>query len=149
MRISDWSSDVCSSDLDALATAIGIKAIIKSIKQLDVRMAIGLGEISYVAKRVTESNGSAFVFSGEKFERLKKEKISLALQSAHPQFDRDLNLYIKFAMLAVDRWTKNSAAMVKLEQDHPQNSQKEIGERIEIKKNKVCISNLRENKYNN
>src|SRR3546814_11309760 len=76
MRISDWSSDVCSSDLDALATAIGIKAIIKSIKQLDVRMAIGLGEISYVAKRVTESNGSAFVFSGEKFERLKKEKIS-------------------------------------------------------------------------
>ena len=54
---------------NALHYAIRIKASLKSNENIDVRMAIGIGDITYNAHKVTESNGSAFVFSGEKFER--------------------------------------------------------------------------------
>ena len=52
----------------ALIEAIKIKATIKMIKGLDVRMCIGIGEKEFIGDSITESNGSAFVFSGEGFE---------------------------------------------------------------------------------
>ncbi len=48
--------------------AVYIKACIKMIKGLDVRLAIGIGNKTYQGKDVTESNGEAFVFSGETLE---------------------------------------------------------------------------------
>lgn len=52
--------------------AIKIKASVKSVKGLDVRMAIGIGEKTFNVPRITESNGEAFINSGEMFETLKK-----------------------------------------------------------------------------
>ncbi len=60
-----------------LAVAMKLKASLKSVKGINVRMAIGLGNRTYNAAKVTESNGSAFVNSGEKFEMLKQEKQNL------------------------------------------------------------------------
>ena len=57
---------------DALVVAIQIKSGIKQIEDLDVRLGIGLGEIDFESSKITESNGSAFVRSGESFEDLKK-----------------------------------------------------------------------------
>ena len=54
--------------------AVYIKACIKSIRGLDVRIAIGIGNKTYDGHTVTESNGEAFVFSGETLESLKKRK---------------------------------------------------------------------------
>ena len=54
----------------ALEIAFVIKATIKQHKALDVRMAIGVGSIDYIADKITESNGTAFVNSGECFGRL-------------------------------------------------------------------------------
>src|SRR5690606_33642801 len=98
---------------DVLHAAIAIKAVLKTRKQLDVRLGIGLGTVSYRASRITESNGEAFVFSGEKFEQLKKEKVNMAIQSRWAKFDRDMNLFLKFALVIMDEWTENSAEMVK------------------------------------
>lgn len=41
---------------DALEIALLIKATIKQHKSLDVRMAIGIGNVDYSADKVTESN---------------------------------------------------------------------------------------------
>ena len=65
---------IISKPEDALTTAIKIKATLKAIQDIDARMAIGIGSRTHNAPKVTESNGSAFVHSGEKFEMLKKEK---------------------------------------------------------------------------
>src|SRR6185312_4513291 len=59
---------------EALITSIKIKASLKSVSGMDVRMAVGIGTKIHSAQKVTESNGTAFVHSGEKFEMLKKEK---------------------------------------------------------------------------
>lgn len=122
---------------DSIETALIIKASIKTIKDLDVRMSIGLGDITHQSSRITESNGSAFIHSGEKFETLKKERINLAIQSGWKDFDQDINMFLRLALLTMDHWTENSAEIVKLALLHPQKSQAELGELIGIKQNTV------------
>lgn len=123
--------------LNALQTAIKIKAAIKCIKQLDVRLAIGIGDKTHNAIKITESNGSSFVYSGNQFEKIKKEKTNLAIASPCEIFNRDMNLFIKLASIAMDNWSINSAQTVKIALENPEKSQKELGELLGIKQNAV------------
>lgn len=121
----------------ALLLALKIKALIKSIHSIDVRMAIGLGTKEYSADRISESNGSAFINSGEKFEKLKKEKTTLAIQSSFPDFDYEMNLYLKLACIQMDNWTINSATLFTILFEDGEKTQAEIGEILGIEQNSV------------
>lgn len=114
----------------AFITAIGIKACIKSIRQLDVRMAIGIGEKNFDTPKITEANGAAFINSGEKFESLKKFKKNLALKSPWPEIDTELNLMINLASIAMDKWSPSSAELVTLSLTKKNLSQKELGDAL-------------------
>jgi predicted XRE-type DNA-binding protein len=98
---------------DALLNTIYIKAAIKTLKQADVRMAIGLGEKSIDAVNVAEANGEAFINSGEAFDTLKQNKANLALKTPWPRFDDDMNLSLRLALIAMDNWSQTSAQIVK------------------------------------
>ena len=98
---------------DALLKALEIKSLIKKVEPvnthkrsgaIDVRMAIGIGAKTYTGDRISESNGSAFINSGEKFEKLKKERTNLAIQSPWNKFDEEVNLYLKLAGIIMDKW---------------------------------------------
>lgn len=130
---------------DALMIAIKIKAAIKSIPDVDVRMAIGIGKRTHNAPKVTESNGSAFVHSGEKFEMLKKEKQNLAIKSDWPAFDKEMNLFLKLSLIAMDNWTVNAAEIVKTTMENPGKLQEELGRIVGIKQN--AISNRLKRAY--
>lgn len=121
----------------ALINAIKIKAAIKSKCKADVRIAIGIGDKNYDAAKITESNGIAFVRSGDKFELLKKEKQNLAIKSGLPDFDSEINLYIKLGLIVMDNWTKNFAEIVNLMIESPNISQNELGSLIGIKQSAV------------
>jgi hypothetical protein len=123
--------------LKALTAAIRLKAVIKLQKPLDVRLAIGIGDITYKSKKITECNGPAFIYSGEKFKTLKKEKQKLAVKSEWPDFDTTINLCLKLGMIAMDKWSVNSAEMVALALSHPQDSQADLGKMLKIKQNAV------------
>jgi len=110
--------------------AIRLKAAVRSIKGLDVRMAIGIGEKTYVASRISESNGEAFINSGEKFEELKKIRQRLAVRTPWPDSDKQLNLMISLASIVMDTWTASSAQMIELSLHHQHLSQKELGKKI-------------------
>ncbi|MTI88109.1 MAG: transcriptional regulator [Balneolaceae bacterium] len=97
---------------DALLRAIQIKAAIKQIKSIDVRMCIGIGEKSYSAKRITESNGEAFIHSGEGFEKLKSSKQTLSIVSPIVALDADMNLYLRLILIVMDNWTSRTAEFV-------------------------------------
>jgi hypothetical protein len=45
-------------------SALRIKAYFKTLK-LDARMSIGFGDKTYAANKISESNGTAFLRSGE------------------------------------------------------------------------------------
>ncbi|WP_421808803.1 transcriptional regulator [Flagellimonas sp.] len=108
----------------ALQAAIHIKASIKQIRQLDVRIGIGLGEKNYDAPKITESNGPAFVHSGECFEKLKKQ--NLGLQSSNEMFDGHINLLLELALLTMDDWTPAISKTVKYTIENPKLNQKEL-----------------------
>ena len=117
---------------NAFLTVIRIKATIKSIKNLDVRMAIGIGDKKYISKSVTESDGSAFVNSGEKFETLKKNKQTLAIKSNWPEFDREMNVFFRLAAIPMDNWTSNSAELIQILANKPNLTQKALAKRLGV-----------------
>jgi len=110
--------------LQALETAIHIKAIIKQFKQLDVRIAIGIGVKSYTSTNIKESNGSAFINSGECFEKLKKN--TLALQTPWADVDEVINIMIKLATLTMDNWSPEYSKIMKTKLEYPNKTQKQL-----------------------
>lgn len=122
---------------DALLTAFQLKAFLKTIK-LDARMSIGFGDKTYDADKISESNGSAFVHSGEVFGLLKKQKITLALKTGQADFDEEMNLMLKLATSFMNNWLPQSAEFVLIASQNPNFSQEEIGQKLGI--NQAAVS---------
>lgn len=99
---------------NAFHIAIYIKACLKTVKGLDVRMAIGVGNKTFEGNNITESNGEAFQFSGDTLANLKKEKTNLKIASRDLILNEELNLYFKLALVLMDNWTVVSAESVKV-----------------------------------
>lgn len=122
---------------EALKAALQIKAFLKSI-QLDARMSLGLGDKSYDAGKITESNGEAFIRSGELFETLKKQKVNLAINSGNAKLDEEMNLMFRLSMSFMDNWLQQSAEFVLAALENPNASQEEIGVKLGI--NQAAVS---------
>lgn len=108
----------------ALEAALYIKACLKQVRQMDVRIAVGLGEKTYNAEKITESNGEAFVYSGKCFENLKKQ--NLAIRTSHTGFDGHINLLLELASLTMDNWTPAISKTVKSAIENPEMNQREL-----------------------
>jgi len=126
-----------SNPEDALLTAILVKAHLRAIKS-DARMSIGFGNKTHNAKRISESNGSAFINSGELFETLKKQKVNLALRTGDLDFDEKLNLMLQLALTFMDSWLVQSAEFVAVAIENPTLSQEELGQKLGI--NQAAVS---------
>lgn len=110
----------------ALEACLLIKATIKQFKNLDVRLAIGIGNKTFDSEKITESNGTAFVNSGECFEALKKT--TLAIKSPINSFDQPLNIMLELALLTINYWSSTSATLVKTALEHPELNQKKLAD---------------------
>ncbi|SDL46518.1 SatD family protein [Kriegella aquimaris] len=122
---------------NALRVAIHVKALIKSVKNLDVRMGIGLGEETFVGTGVSESNGPAYQRSGKTFDSLREDKLNLTVSTGSAHHDRTLNLMLKLALNFMDDWSTVSAEIVVLALEHPEASQQEIAEKLKIQQSAV------------
>ena len=122
---------------DALTIAFQIKAFFKSI-DLDVRISMGFGDKTHKTRKITESNGSAFIRSGETFETLKKQKLNLAINSGNLALDEELNLMLKLSLSFMDNWLQQSAEFVLVAIQNPTLSQEELGEILGI--NQAAVS---------
>lgn len=122
---------------EALKVAIEIKSLIKQFKGLDVRMAIGIGEESYNGVGISESNGTAYQFSGRTFETLKEQKLNLAIATPNKKKDNTLNLIFKLALEFMDNWSVVSAEIVTLSLQNPESSQQELADVLQIKQSAV------------
>lgn len=131
---------------EALQKMFEIKALIKKIEPLDdrkristidVRMAVGIGTKSYSGQRISESNGSAFIHAGEKFDMLKKESVTMGIKSDWHDFDNEINLYLKLAGTFIDKWSVSSAELIEIVLKNPTFTQEEIGNKLGIKQSGV------------
>ena len=122
---------------EALLSAILIKAHLKSVK-LDARMSIGFGDKTHSAEKISESNGSAFINSGELFETLKKQKVTLAIRTGDLVIDEKMNLMLQLALTFMDSWLVQSAEFVVAAIENPTLSQEELGQKLGI--NQAAVS---------
>jgi hypothetical protein len=125
------------NESNALLSAIRIKALLKSVKGLDVRMGIGIGLETYVGTGVSESNGTAHQRSGRKFESLKESKVNLSISTGNESHDQTLNLMLRLALDFMDSWSVVSAEIASIVLDYPNISQKEIAKKLDIKQSAV------------
>ncbi len=125
---------------EALLIALHIKSYFKTLK-LDVRMSIGFGDITYKAKKISQSNGTAFSRSGEVFETLKKQKINLAINTGDEAFDTEMNLMLRLALTFMDNWLVQSAEFILKSIENPSLSQEEMGLKLGI--NQAAVSRRR------
>jgi hypothetical protein len=99
---------------DALKTAIQLKSLLKQTKGIDIRIAIGIGHESFNSQKIMESQGSAFVRSGELVDKLKNKKQSLAIGTGNETLDTELNLIIRLILLTIDHWSPAEASLASL-----------------------------------
>ena len=125
---------------EALRIAIQIKAFLKTVK-LDARMSIGLGDKTYDVAKISESNGTAFVRSGESFDQLKKQKNTLAINTGNGGFDNEMNLMLRLAQTFMNNWLVQSAEFVLTAIENPTLSQEEMG--VKLKINQAAVSRRR------
>ncbi len=122
---------------EALLVAILIKAHLRAIKS-DARMSIGFGDKTHNAERISESNGTAFINSGELFETLKKQKVTLAMRTGNTDLDEKINLMLQLALTFMDSWLVQSAEFVAVAIENPTLSQEELGLKLGI--NQAAVS---------
>ena len=111
---------------NALLNAIYIKTCLKTLKKADVRIGIGIGQKSFSAAKVSEANGEAFVNSGLAFDSLKQNKSNMAIKSQWQNFDEEMNLYLRLALIAMDSWGTIAAETVKYAIENRDTNQHEI-----------------------
>ncbi|MCC2589816.1 SatD family protein [Chryseobacterium sp. MFBS3-17] len=122
---------------EAFSKSIEIKSKIKNIPGLDVRLSIGIGGHDFLAPKVTQSNGSAFVNSGRNFERIKAEKLNLSICSDHPEFDEMMNLTFKWMSVGMDNWSVVSAEIVNIFIRDSDQNQEQVAQQLNISQSSV------------
>src|SRR5690606_41217183 len=82
-------------------------------------------------------NGTAFIHSGEKFDLLKKENVTMGIKTPWQDFDEEINLYLRLAGIFMDRWSVSSAELIEIILNSPNLTQEEIGKKLGIKQSGV------------
>lgn len=119
----------------ALEIAICIKALIKSNNKIDVRMSIGIGEKNFKGKKITESYGTAYINSGESFEKIKNN--TLILRSPFEEFDDYFNPILRLLSFISNNWKPVTSETMFYTLTHRDLLQKEIAERLSKDKTTV------------
>jgi len=78
----------------------------------DARIAIGIGEVSYLGNKISESQGEAFQKSGHLLDKLKKENERLGIDTPWEDINKELYVESKLADAIINRWTANTAMAV-------------------------------------
>lgn len=116
---------------NSLLFAIKLKSTLKKIKNLDVRIAIGIGDKNNDYKNITEGSGAAFLSSGWAFDNLLKKQ-NLAIAMSNKKLENILNTSLALASLTMDNWTVNSADFVTKYLENPNATQKIIAKELSI-----------------
>lgn len=120
---------------EALLIALCIKALIKTNSKIDVRISIGIGEVSFKGKKITESYGTAFINSGEAFEKLKNN--TLIIKTPYNEFDDYFNPIFRLLSFIIDNWKPVTSETIFYSLTNRDLLQKEVAEKLQKDKTTV------------
>lgn len=117
--------------------AICIKTALKTVENLDVRIAIGIGEENFSSKKITESNGSAYVNSGHLLNQIKLENTNLAIKTTDENLTADLALILKWCSLNFDSWSMATAEILSILINDITLTQEDLAKKLNISQSSV------------
>ncbi|SFI71535.1 SatD family (SatD) [Kaistella treverensis] len=126
----------CSVD-EVFRKALLLKSLIRTFENLDVRLAIGIGNEVFLSEKITESNGSAYVNSGRLLTEIKSQGKTLAIQTENDKVNRDLNILFKWAAIDFDNWTAATAEIIHQLLVNPALTQDELAKALNITQSSV------------
>jgi hypothetical protein len=126
----------CSVD-EVFRKALLLKSLIRTFENLDVRLAIGIGNEVFLSDKITESNGSAYVNSGRLLTEIKSQGKTLAIQTENDKVNRDLNILFKWAAIDFDNWTAATAEIIHQLLVNPALTQEELAKALNITQSSV------------
>lgn len=126
----------CSVD-EVFHKAILLKSLIRTFENLDVRLAIGIGNEVFRSEKITESNGSAYVNSGRLLTDIKSQGRTLAIQTENEKVNRDLNILFKWASIDFDNWTAATAEIIFQLLRNSELTQEELAKELNITQSSV------------
>ena len=126
----------CSVD-EVFNKSLAIKSLIRTFENLDVRLAIGIGNEVFLSKKITESNGSAYVSSGRLLNDIKIDGRTLAIQTETDKVNRDLNILFKWTSIDFDNWTVATAEIIHRLLINPELTQEELAKELNITQSSV------------
>jgi DNA-binding transcriptional regulator YiaG len=126
----------CSVD-EVFHKAMLLKSLIKTFENLDVRLAIGIGNEVFLSEKITESNGSAYVNSGRLLTEIKSQGKTLAIQTENEKVNRDLNILFKWASIDFDNWTAATAEIIHQLLRNSELTQDELAKELNITQSSV------------
>lgn len=101
-----------------------LKAVMRQIEEMDVRIGIGVGQVSFRNHTIKQSSGEAFFLSGKALDSLYKESIEFI--SPWADLNENLNLLLTLSTRLLDQWTINMAETVQKMMEYPEKNQLEI-----------------------
>jgi hypothetical protein len=126
----------CSVD-EVFHKALLLKSLIRSFENLDIRLAIGIGNEVFQSEKITESNGSAYVNSGRLLTDIKSQGRTLAIQTENEKVNRDLNILFKWASIDFDNWTAATAEIIHQLLRNSELTQDELAKELNITQSSV------------
>lgn len=107
---------------EALRVALLLKAAVMKIAltgnfkrrhpDIDIRLAIGLGEIEQVRQSIDESSGEAFINSGRTLDQMKKEKRTFSIKTPRADWNAELETAFKLLEVILSGWNITSAELM-------------------------------------
>ena len=128
---------------EALTAAIHIKARVKLIKEVDIRIGIGIGKRNHSDESVRKSYGEAYINSGETFDLLREKKRSLGIKTPLEEVNTNLELAIKLGAIVMDNWLSSSAKMIVAHYEYGGRTQKELGELLNVTQSTISTRQSR------
>ncbi|WP_209329239.1 hypothetical protein [Lunatimonas salinarum] len=116
---------------------IWIKAAVRSFQGLDVRMGVGVGEVSDPSEGNDEFHREAFEHSLEAFGRLRPLRQFLVFKSRWLDLDKEVNLTFKLVLTIMNTWSPVSCEAILEKMEFAHLSQKELGVRLGISQHAI------------
>jgi SatD family (SatD) len=132
------SMQIIANPLEVLEIVVLLKSTIKQIPNLDIRIGIGIGTISYYSGKVTSSNGDAFMRSGKAFDTIGKN--TLAIKTPWEEFDQTITIMLHLAALTMSNWKPAMAEIFKKQWENKQTKQTDIALQLHKKQSNVSFS---------
>lgn len=142
----------CANIQNCVFQALQVKATVKTCRNLDVRMSIGIGSEVYKSDSVAESGGLAYERSGKSLDNLSDHKDGLLkLTSGDTSFNQEMNIILALISVITTRWKPSQAlAMQQLLLNGREGSasitQKELAKQLNLKANTISIQFSQANK---